>query len=265
MKLKYWIMVVVLLSFGIAYASENLALLEKGGRMEFTGRPYREEVRHYAFDGDRTTQFTYDVQRVAANKDVPVDRIWDQKVKIERIELRTTGSGRAYEYKFLYWDLKDQDWKEIVHKTENQETSIRHDLKTPVITNKIRYICSKAGPDGNANWHNIYELYYYGEVLPSVPVGAPENVRAAVNETGYVLLEWEQPKPNQDGELPVSYNIYRGNEKGFQISEENLIAEGITSTRWFDISASSAESYYYIVQSIGEFGEGNLSEIVGID
>lgn len=262
MKLNYWLLVAVLMSFCIAYGSENLAPLDKGGRMEFTGRPIREEVLYYAFDGDRSTQFTYDISRVAANRNVPIDRIWDYKVKIDRIELRTTGSGRAYEYKFFYWDLVNQEWKEIVHVEENSSMNPIHNLKPPVVTNKIRYVCLKTGVDGNANFHNIYEIYYYGEVLPNIPTNAPENVSATVNETGLVIVSWDTPEPNEDGEIPKGYNIYRGNRKDFQPSTDNLVAESVSGNRWFDLSADVSGSLYYIVQSVGEFGEGKFSTAV---
>ena len=247
-----------------AYGSENIALLEKGGSVEFIGVAYSNSGVENAFNGDLRSQFAYDIVRRTENRNVPVDRIWDSKARIDKIELRTAGGGRAYEYKFLYWDLGEKVWKEIIHINENQNMQPVHNLASPIITNKLRYICMKSGPEGTANFHNVYQIFYYGEFIASTPLDPPINVNAAVNEIGYIQLNWELPKPSQDGELPQSFNIYRSTDKNFEASSDNLVADNIKSNRWFDLTAKASDSFYYIVQSVGEFGEGDYSKPVGI-
>lgn len=145
-------------------------MLANGGSVSFSGRAYNKaSAAENAFDGDTSSQFVYDAVRQAANRNVAVDRIWDAAVEIERIEFKTTGGGRAYEYQFLYWDLKTEQWIEIVHVKENTNQSPVHSFQTPIVTNKLRYICPKAGPGRTGNFHNIYEIFYYGNVVTSTP------------------------------------------------------------------------------------------------
>lgn len=255
---------VLIFTVGLAFGNENIALLENGGSVEFPGVAYTNAGVEHAFDGDRSSQFAYDVVRQPANRNVGVDRIWDSKVKINKIEMRTTGAGRAYEYKFLYWDLAEREWKEIVHVDQNSSSNPIHNFKTPITTNKIRYICLKAGENGTNNFHNIYQIYYYGEFIPNIPTNAPENVQAQINETGFISVSWDTPKANNDGEIPESYNVYRSNKKDFKPNKDNLVGESIKGNRWFDITAQGGDSFYYIVQSIGEFGDGEFSQSVQV-
>ena len=262
--MRMTLLMVLVFAVGLVFGNENIALLEKGGSVEFPGVAYTNAGVENAFNGDRSSQFAYDIVRQPANRNVGVDRIWNSKVKINKIEMQTTGGGRAYEYKFLYWDLAESEWKEIVHVEQNTSAKPVHNLKTPIITNKIRYICLKTGETGTSNFHNIYQIYYYGEFIPNVPTNAPVNVNAAINETGFVLVSWDTPKPNADGEVPISFNIYRSTNKDFKASKENMVGESIKGNRWFDITVKAGDSFYYIIQSIGEFGDGNSSAPVGI-
>lgn len=168
-KITVLLGILLLVFFNLAYAAnENLALLSKGGRVEFPGTVYGETYGvEKAFDGAvvATNQMTYNINQ-AENKNVGIDRIWDKKAKISTVQFLTKGAGLAYEYTFLYWDLEEEKWVELVYVTGNaDDNEPLHYIKPAVITDKIRFICHKAGKTGEANFLNVYELEYYGEFV----------------------------------------------------------------------------------------------------
>ena len=152
---------------GIGVAKGNIAILETGGNASFYGKAWGDHTVERVFDGnEKGNHMTIDIVRVAANKDggAIIERIWDSKVSISKIELDTTGSGCVYEYKLLYWDLVEQEWNEIIYIKENSSAKVVHEFKTPIVTNKMRFIPYKAGPSGTENYINIKQISYYGEL-----------------------------------------------------------------------------------------------------
>lgn len=248
---------IMLLLFGFTCAEENLALLEKGGRAVLNESRTNQGILDSVFGAEMPNgrMFVCEIRRLPEGSKPSIDRIWDKKVKVNRIELRTTGAERAYEYKFYYWNLSGKKWEEIIHVTGNQNTKPVHVLEEPIITNQLRYECTKAGADGTGNNHAIYEINYYGEFVEGVSPNEPVNCKVSVHPTGFLQVVWETPAPNKDGELPVGYNIYRGNTEDFLPSAGNLVASNIKGNIWVDISAKADNIFYYSIESVGEFGE----------
>lgn len=245
----------VFLSF--SHAKDNLALLEYGGQAILNESRTNQGVLDSVFGGEKPNgrMFVCEIRRLPEGSKPSIDRIWDKKVKIDRIELKTTGSEKAYDYRFSYWNLSDKEWQEIIFVTNNQNTNPIHELKKPVITNKIRYECSKAGADGTGNNHAIYEINYFGEFILDSPPNPPLNCKTTIHPTGFLQVSWETPRPNKIGELPASYNIYRNSKENFLPSDENLVATGVKGNVWVDITAKASDKQFYLIESVGEFGE----------
>ena len=267
MKRVLQLFLIFVLVSSAADCVENFGLLEKwGGSTYFHGVPYGDHTVERVFDGNETgNQMTIDIVRVTANKDggAMIDRIWQSKVSISKIQLNTTGSGCVYEYKILYWDLVNQKWNEVLYTNENNKAKVIHELEAPIITNKMRFIPYKAGPDGEAIYVNIRQISYYGEFIPSLPPNEVEKVQVQLHEIGYIEIKWETPQPNKNGELPTSYNIYRSKENDFEATEKTLIADGVTGNNWVDITSKPSDGYYYSIKSVDIFGETSaISPIV---
>lgn len=262
-RLMIPIFFIICLVSSIYASSENIALLEKGGTIGFTGVPYNStSTVENAFNGDISSQFSYDIVRQSKNINVPVDRIWYGKARIDKIEFKTTGAGCAYEYKFLYWDLSERQWKEIIYINANTDPTPVHQLETPILTNKLRYICMKAGPEGTANFHNVYQIFYYGELLDvnAVPL-SPANQKIERLSNTSARLTWSDPGPNNDDVLVMGFRIYRGITPDFEPNQTNCIADETTlntddsATQFeFEDKKCTAEKIYYKLISISDFG-----------
>ena len=241
--------------------TENIALLTRGGEAIFHGTLLHNTLAENAFDGiDGNPQCIWDVT-APENIDKGLERIWERKVKIDRIGIYSTGNV-AYEYRFLYWDLISRGWKELLYRNENPVSKPLHYLETPIITNKVYYVCIKAGKDGKGTANNFYQIYYYGEFVDNEPPLSPKNSKASRLSDSSAKITWSDPGPDSEGEPVIGFRIYKSTNEDFELNEDTLVAdeeefntlEGATEFAWVDTDCSRIRYYYQII-SLDELGD----------
>lgn len=166
------ILLMLFIFISISYSNNlNIGLYPTyGGRIEYNGiRPLRHDVERL-FDGDATTRVGLDLRPKGDQNEKPsVDRIWDSNVRINKVSFIARNEEESYEYEFYYWDLDNNEWKQLLYINENTEQRPEHLLDQPVITNKMRFKCLKAGATGEASVNTLFEIYYYGEFVEGPP------------------------------------------------------------------------------------------------
>lgn len=98
-----------------------------------------------------------------------------------------------------------------------------------------------------------------GEELSITPINAP-SVPSGVSGTsanGSVALSWSA----STGTGTIKYRVLRSTASGSGYSQ---VATDLTTTNYTDTSVTNNTTYYYVVRSFNEFGEGtNSSEVIG--
>lgn len=247
--------------------STNIAVYPAyGGSIEYTGTVYEPGAGvEKAFDGlvNNDNQMVYNV---VANIDKPIDRIWDEKVQIDKIILTRSVSTVPMTYVFFYWDFIISDWVEFYNVSGSTINVLEYILPTPIVTNKIRFLCNKEGTVGSS-YMNIYELEYYGDFAPNLPPKAPlnlEGTRLAANE---VLLSWSDPGPDSEGDPVVGFRVYRETEEGLLLlaDEEELTVGSTTEFTYLDDTCSRARETYQVrsVDAYNDLSEAAEIEVLG--
>ncbi len=105
------------------------------------------------------------------------------------------------------------------------------------------YYWSELGADRFRTLATVPPMWWKDNVPPNAPV----NVTVTPVQADSIQIEWQEPMPASDGDLPVYYGIYRSTGSSVNVNDpEQLIHITIEPvTEFYDTSADSAASYSY--------------------
>lgn len=118
----------------------------------------------------------------------------------------------------------------------------------------------------------IRKRRYRKQVIPfSIVAGETESLEAIVMEIkttppnqvtnitvdadthiGALLISWDPPSPDPDGEEAVAYNIYKSTDPDFVANEETKFISSIATTSQIDIDVIFGETYYYAITALDD-------------
>lgn len=72
----------------------------------------------------------------------------------------------------------------------------------------------------------------------------------ANSHIGALLISWEPPDPEGDGDEAVAYNIYKSTDPDFEVNENTKAFANIKGTLFIDNKVVFEKTYYYVVKAL---------------
>ncbi len=154
-----------------------------------------------------------------------------------------------------------QDGRSSFQVNQFQFSYANHQIIIPVNAGTLTFIYGSSPVSYNFLTSGVYTIQFSsdwntitsinGQPVTSAP-SAPQSLQAS-GSNAQVSLAWTAPISN--GNLPITYNIYRGATSG----SEALVATLIPTTSYLDTAVSNGQTYYYEVTAVNSVGESAYS------
>ena len=160
--------------------------------------------------------------------------------------------------KQMEYKIDDGAWKKL-----GTGTSGSVELPAGTITGNGQHKITVRAVDKAGNTKEEVLDYYYKDNTVGFDGYLPKDGTLTLRKDyGKNLISWETDKVLND---TVYYRIYRGTEKDFTPSEENMVCKKVFKGYWIDLESAKDEKWYYKVEAVRADSSGEIEEQELID
>ena len=155
--------------------------------------------------------------------------------------------------KQMEYKIDDGAWKKL-----GTGTSGSVELPAGTITGNGQHKITVRAVDKAGNVKEEVLDYYYKDNTVGFDGYLPKDGTLTLRKDyGKNLISWETDKVLND---TVYYRIYRGTEKDFTPSEENMVCKKVFKGYWIDLESAKDEKWYYKVEAVRADSSGEIEE-----